>query len=99
SWVITAWRMGWTKPASHCEPNPAPPAPTSLVSHLLFCRSSAIVILPGYSSATLPLIHWSRFQPSGKSWPPGPGKEWKEGGGGGGGEGGGWCVWDLNNSD
>ena len=47
SWVITAWRMGWTKLASHCEPNPAPPAPTSLVSHLLFCRSSAIVILSG----------------------------------------------------
>src|SRR4030067_20501 len=48
SWgVITAWRMGWTKLESHCEPNPAPPAPTSLVSHLLFCKSSAIVIRPG----------------------------------------------------
>ena len=35
-----------------------------------FCKSSAIVMHPGYRCRTSRLIHWTRLQPSGKS-PPG----------------------------
>jgi hypothetical protein len=53
-------RMGWTKLASHWEPNSALPAPMSLGEAFVVSVSpSAIVILPGYSSAALLLIQFS----------------------------------------
>src|SRR5439155_24761412 len=64
-----ASRIGCTKPASHCEPKPAPPSSVLFVIHSLFCKSSAIVIFHDCVERISLLIHCSRLQPSGKSGP------------------------------
>jgi len=60
-------RTVWTNRESHCELNPAPPAPMSFVIHPLPLRSSAMVNFQGWRAWTSSLIHCIRLQPSGRS--------------------------------
>src|SRR5882724_5262344 len=67
--AMMAPRTMCMKPAPHCAPKPAPPAPSSLVIHSLSCMYSAMVIFHSCLARISRLSHRSRSHPSGRSEP------------------------------